>query len=36
MGQTFKSKAKMKSGTHKMPNGKTMKNSDMKKNKGSY
>ena len=35
MGQTSK-KPKMKSGMHKMPNGKMMKNSDMKKKKGSY
>lgn len=31
-----RSKAKMKSGTHKMPNGKIMKNSDMKKKGRSY
>jgi hypothetical protein len=29
-------KPKMKPGTHKMPGGKIMKNSDMKKKKGSY
>ena len=28
-----RSKAKMKSGTHKMPNGKTMKNSEMQDKK---
>lgn len=29
-------KPKIKSGTHRMPDGKIMKNSDMKKKKGSY
>lgn len=29
-------KPKTKAGMHKMPNGKMMKNSDMKKKKGSY